>query len=259
MGREILRDRVAIITGAGQGLGKAVAREFADEGCAVALVDINPQTLGEAEGELKEKGHKAVGYTCDITNHQAYGAAIEDVAKKWGHIDILINNAAIAIYGTILEDSLEHWRKQISVNLEAVYMGTKLVVPYMVQQKFGRIINIASIQGFMASGQCGAYNAAKGGMIALTKSLAVELAVYNIAVNAVAPGFMRTPMSVVNGVDESTTPDFLKWYVEKRHIPMARTGYPEDVSGTVVFLASDYCRYMTGNLLVVDGGLSSTF
>ena len=163
------------------------------------------------------------------------------------------------MYGSILEDSLEPWRKQIAVNLEAIYMGTKMVVPYMVRQQFGRIINIASIQGFAASGQCGAYNAAKGGIIAFTKSLAVELAAHNIAVNAVAPGFMRTPMAVVNGVEECASEDFLKWYAEKRHIPMARTGYPEDVSGTVVFLASDYCRYMTGNLLVVDGGLTSTF
>ena len=259
MGRGILKDRVAIITGAGQGLGRAVAREFAEEGCAVALFDINAQTLGEAVAELKEKGHLALSYVLDITDHSAYGRAIEDVVQKWKHVDILVNNAAIALYGTILEDSLEHWRKQISVNLEAVYMGTKMVVPHLVRQRFGRIINIASIQGFASSGQCGAYNAAKGGVIALTKSLAVELAPYNIAVNAVAPGFMRTPMSVVNGVEESTTEDFLKWYVEKRHIPMARTGYPEDVAGTVVFLASDYCRYMTGNLLVVDGGLTSTF
>jgi 3-oxoacyl-[acyl-carrier protein] reductase len=259
MGREILKDRVAIITGAGQGLGRAVAREFAEEGCAVALFDINSQTLSEAEAELKRKGHLARGYALDITDHSAFRTAIEDVVEKWKHLDILVNNAAIARYGTILEDSLEQWRNQISVNLEAVYMGTKMVVPHLVRQQFGRIINIASIQGFASSGQCGAYNAAKGGVIALTKSLAVELAPYNIAVNAVAPGFMRTPMSVVNGVEESTTEDFLKWYVEKRHIPMARTGYPEDVSGAVVFLASDYCRYMTGNLLVVDGGLTSTF
>ena len=259
MGREILKDRVAIITGGGQGLGRAVAREFAEEGCAVALFDINSQTLSEAEAELKRKGHLARGYALDITDHSAFRTAIEDVVEKWKHLDILVNNAAIARYGTILEDSLEQWRNQISVNLEAVYMGTKMVVPHLVRQQFGRIINIASIQGFASSGQCGAYNAAKGGVIALTKSLAVELAPYNIAVNAVAPGFMRTPMSVVNGVEESTTEDFLKWYVEKRHIPMARTGYPEDVSGAVVFLASDYCRYMTGNLLVVDGGLTSTF
>jgi NAD(P)-dependent dehydrogenase (short-subunit alcohol dehydrogenase family) len=259
MGRDILKDRVAIITGAGQGLGRAVAREFVEEGCAVALFDVNPQTLSDAEAELKGKGYRVISHALDITDYQAYGKAIGDVAERWAHIDILVNNAAIALYGTILEDSLEAWRKQITVNLEAIYMGTKMVVPYMTQQQFGRIISIASIQGFSSSGQCGAYNAAKGGVIAFTKSLAVELAPYNIAVNAVAPGFMRTPMAVINGVEESATEDFKKWYVEKRHIPMARTGYPEDVSGTVVFLASDYCRYMTGNLLVVDGGLTSTF
>jgi NAD(P)-dependent dehydrogenase (short-subunit alcohol dehydrogenase family) len=129
----------------------------------------------------------------------------------------------------------------------------------MVKQKFGRIINITSIQGFTSSGTCGAYNATKGGIIAFTKSLAVELAPYNIAANAVAPGFMHTPMSIVDGVDETTTDMFLTWYVEKRHVPMARGCEPEEVAGTVVFLASDYCRYMTGQVLVVDGGLTSTF
>jgi 3-oxoacyl-[acyl-carrier protein] reductase len=259
MGHELLKDRIALVTGAGQGLGRAVALEFAAEGAKVALVDRNAQTLGQVESELNARGDQAASYSLDITNHEVYGTAIHDVVERWGRIDILVNNAAIALYGTILEDSLDQWRQQISINLEAVYMGTKMVVPHMVRQRSGRIINIASIQGFLSSGQCGAYNAAKGGVIAFTKSLAVELAPHNIAVNAVAPGFMRTPMAVINGVEECSTEDFLKWYVEKRHIPMARTGYPEDVSGTVVFLASEYCRYMTGNVLVVDGGLSSTF
>jgi NAD(P)-dependent dehydrogenase (short-subunit alcohol dehydrogenase family) len=259
MGRGLLQDKVSVITGAGQGLGQAVAREFADEGSAVAIIDINPQTLASVAAELTAKGHRVLAFPLDITNHDQYAKAITQVATEWGRIDALVNNAAISTYATILEDTIEDWRKQIAVNLEAVYMGSKLVAPHMVKQKFGRIINIASIQGFVTSGTVGAYNAAKGGIIAFTKSLAIELAPYNIAANAVAPGFMRTPMSVVNGVDESTTEDFLNWYVAKRHIPMARTGYPEDVSGTVVFLASDYCRYMTGELLVVDGGLTSTF
>jgi NAD(P)-dependent dehydrogenase (short-subunit alcohol dehydrogenase family) len=248
-----------LITGAGQGLGQAIAREFADEGAAVALVDINPATLAETEAELKAKGHAVLAYPFDITDYEAYGRAIADVVSQWGHLDVLVNNAAVAFYGTILEDTLETWRKQLTVNLEAIYMGTKLAVPHMVRQKFGRIISIASIQGFASSGECGAYNAAKGGIIAFTKSLAVELAPFNILANAVAPGFMRTPMSVVHGVDETTTEDFMTWYVHKRKVPLARTGYPEDVAGTAVFLASDYCRYMTGQLLVVDGGLMSTF
>jgi NAD(P)-dependent dehydrogenase (short-subunit alcohol dehydrogenase family) len=259
VGRGLLNDRVAVITGAGQGLGQAVAREYADEGAAVVLVERNPLTLKATQETLESKGARVFPCALDITDHAAFRSAMADVAARWGHIDILVNNAAIAMYGTILEDNLDDWRAQIAVNLEAVYTCTKAVAPYMVQQQWGRIINVASIQGFASSGTCGAYNAAKGGIIAFTKSLAVELAPYNIAANVVAPGFMRTPMSFVNGVDETTTDDFITWYVNKRHVPMARTGYPEDVAGTIVFLASDYCRYMTGQVLVVDGGLTSTF
>ena len=171
-----------------------------------------------------------------------------------------MNNAAINPPSkTILEDNLDDWRRTIAINLEAVYMGSKLVAPHMVERKSGRIISIASIQGFASSGEVGAYNAAKGGIIALTASMAVELGPYNILVNAVAPGFMSTPMSIVRGVNETETPEFIDLYVTKGKIPLRRTGYPEDVSGTVIFLASKYCRYMTGQLLVVDGGLMSTF
>lgn len=255
----ILQDRVAIITGGGQGLGAAIAREYAREGAIVVIVDINPDTLAEVKQEIETAGGTVRAYPFDITDYDAYARCVQDVIDWQGRIDILVNNAAIAIYGTILTDTLEGWRKQIAVNLEAVYMGSKLVAPHMVKQMSGRIISIASIQGFAASGEAGAYNAAKGGILAYTKSMAVELGRYNILVNAVAPGFMRTPMSFVNGVDETTTPDFIEWYVNRYKVPMARTGLPEDVSGTVVFLGSDYCRYMTGQLLVVDGGVMSTF
>lgn len=259
MPHDVLKGRTALITGAGQGLGRAIAREYAAEGAAVVLIDRNAETLAEAKHELLAASASVLSYALDITDYAAYGAVVADVAAQWGHIDILVNNAAIAIYGTILEDTLDGWRKTMQVNLEAVYMGCKLVAPHMVKQNFGRIISTASIQGFASSGSCGAYNAAKGGIIALTKSMAVELAPHNIAVNAVAPGFMRTPMSFVNGVDETTTDDFIEWYITRRHVPMARTGLPEDDAGAFVFLASDYCRYMTGQVLVVDGGLTSTF
>ncbi len=259
MGRGLLNNRVALVTGAAQGLGYAIAQEFGEEGAKVVLLDINAQALIQVEKQLLGLGHKVWAFPLDITDYGSYGNAIRNVVEEWGHLDILVNNAAIAVYGTILEDTLPAWRQQIAVNLEAVYMGTKMAVPFMVAQNFGRIISTTSIQGLASSGDCGAYNAAKGGIIAFTKSLAVELAPYNIMANAVAPGFMRTPMSVINGIDETTTEDFMNWYVDKRKVPMARTGLPEDVAGAVTFLASDYCRYMTGQVLIIDGGLTSTF
>ena len=256
----LLTDQVCIVTGAGQGLGRAIALEMADEGATVALLERNPVTVKQVAAEIAAKGGAAAPYELDITDYDAYGAVIADVLRKFGKIDTLVNNAAInPPTRTILNDTLEDWRRTIAINLEAVYMGSKLVAPHMAQRNAGRIISIASIQGFASSGETGAYNAAKGGIIAFTKSMAVELGRHNILVNAVAPGFMLTPMSIVNGVNETETPDFIEWYVDKGKVPLRRTGYPEDVAGTVMFLASSYCRYMTGQLLVVDGGLMSTF
>ena len=256
----LLNDRVCLVTGAGQGLGRSVSLEMAREGASVVLLERNAENAAAVADEIRAAGGHAYPHALDVTDYDRYGAVVSDVVGKLGRIDVLVNNAAInPPTRTILNDTLEDWRRTIAINLEAVYMGSKLVAPHMVKQAAGRIIHIASIQGFASSGDTGSYNAAKGGVIAYTKSMAVELGPHNILVNAVAPGFMATPMSVVNGVDEAETPDFQEWYVRRRKIPLGRTGYPEDVSGTVVFLASDYCRYMTGQLLVVDGGLMSTF
>lgn len=259
MAAGLLAGRVAVITGAGQGLGRGIALEYAQEGATVALIERSPETAEETRALIVAEGGSAAAYPLDVTDHAAYAAAIADVIDGEGKIDILVNNAAIARYGTILEDSLEDWRAQIAVNLEAVYVGAKLVAPHMVDQGSGRIISIASTQAFAVSGEAGPYNAAKGGIISFTKSLAVELGRYGILANAIAPGFMRTPMSMIDGVDETTTEEFKSWYVDRYKIPMARTGLPEDVAGTAVFLASDYCRYMTGQTLIVDGGMTSTF
>jgi 3-oxoacyl-[acyl-carrier protein] reductase len=256
----LLDGKVCLVTGAGQGLGRSVALEMATEGAKVVLLERNSETAAAVAAEIDALGGAAYAHSLDVTDYGRYAEVVCDAVASLGRVDVLVNNAAInPPTHTILDDTLEDWRRTIAINLEAVYMGSKLVAPHMVRQGGGRIIHIASIQGFASSGETGPYNAAKGGIIAYTKSMAVELGRYNILVNAVAPGFMVTPMSVVNGVDETTTPDFAQWYVDKRKIPLGRTGYPEDVSGTVVFLASSYCRYMTGQLLVVDGGLMSTF
>jgi len=257
---DLLAGQVCIVSGAGQGLGRSVALEMAAEGGSVMLLERNPATLRAVVAEIAAAGGVARAFQLDVTDYESYRMAINDVVNEFGKIDVLVNNAAInPPAATILQDTLDDWRRTIAINLESVYMGSKLVAPHMVERKAGRIIHIASIQGFASSGEVGSYNAAKGGMIAFTKSMAVELGPYNILVNSVAPGFMSTPMSIINGVNETETPEFIEWYVKKGKIPLRRTGYPEDVSGTVIFLASQYCRYMTGQLLVVDGGLMSTF
>ena len=257
---DLLADHVCIVTGAGQGLGRTVALEMAGEGAHVALLERNPDGLAETAAAIVAKGGRPEPYRLDVTDYEAYAKVVEDIVAKFGRIDAIVNNAAINPPSkTILDDTLENWRRTIAVNLEAVQMGSKLVAPHMAKRGEGRIVHIASIQGFASSGEVGSYNAAKGGVIALTKSMAVELGRYNILVNAVAPGFMSTPMSIIDGVNETETPEFIEWYVNKGKIPLRRTGYPEDVSGTVIFLCSRYCRYMTGQLLVVDGGLMSTF
>ena len=260
LGKQLVANQVCVITGAGQGLGAALAQELAAEGAQVILLDRNPDTLAATEAAVSAAGGQAVSHQLDLTDYARFADVVASVIASHGRIDVLVNNAAInPPTFSILDDTLENWRRTIAVNLEAVYIGSKLVAPHMVAAGSGRIIHIASVQGYVSSGKCGSYNAAKGGIIALTKSMAVELGPHNILVNAVAPGFMITPMSVVNGIDETDTPEFRDWYVARGRIPLRRAAMPQEVAGTVVFLASGYCRYMTGQVLVVDGGLTSTF
>ena len=167
---DLLTGQVCIVSGAGQGLGRSVALEMASEGGSVMLLERNPATLRAVGAEIKAAGGVARLFELDVTDYESYRAAVGDIIDEFGRIDVLVNNAAInPPSATILQDTLEDWRRTIAINLESVYMGSKLVAPYMVERKAGRIIHIASIQGFASSGEVGAYNAAKGGMIALTK------------------------------------------------------------------------------------------
>jgi NAD(P)-dependent dehydrogenase (short-subunit alcohol dehydrogenase family) len=252
----LLEGRMCLVTGAAQGLGQAMARAFSAEGARVALLDLQADPLPALQAALP---NETLAFPLDLTDYERFAEVVAAILAHWGRIDVLVNNAGIYTSGTVLEDNLADWRKVLAVNVEALYMGCKLVAPAMVAQKSGRIINIASIAGFASRGRVGSYNASKGAVIAYTKSLAVELAPYGILVNALAPGFVQTPMMVANGADETQSADFLTWYVGRGKIPLRRVGVPEDVAGTAIFLASDYCRYMTGQVLVVDGGLTSTF
>lgn len=253
-----LEGRVAIVTGAAQGIGAAIAREFAREGARVACLDLKAEVEQVAAG-IRKQGGKARAHLFDITDAEAYRKCVDDVVREEAKVDILVNNAAICFYADLLHDNLEEWRKVQAVNLEAVYRGAKLVAPHMARQGWGRIISLASTQAIATEGQLGSYTAAKGAIISFTKSLAVELAPHGILANAIAPGCIHTPMSIINGVDETQSEFFQEWYVKKRKIPLARPGEPEEVARVAVFLASDDSTYVTGHTLVVDGGLTITF
>ena len=253
-----LSGRISIVTGAAQGIGAAITREFAKEGAIVAALDRKAE-VGKVCEEIGQAGGKASAHVLDITDQEAYRSCVEQVASKFGRIDTLVNNAAVCRAGDILSDTLEQWREVQKVNLEAVYWGCKLVAPHMARQREGRIVTIASIQAMATDGGAGSYVAAKGALVSFTKSLAVELAPHGILANAIAPGFIHTPMSMVNGVDETETELFKQWHIGRRKVPLGRVGQPEEVARVAVFLASDDSSYVTGHTLVVDGGLTSTF
>lgn len=253
-----LPGRVALVTGAAQGIGAAIVREFLREGASVAAIDRKAE-VRQAFQVVGERAMKVRPYVFDITDHEAYRQCVEDVAKREGKIDILVNDAAICFYGDIFEDSLEKWRQVQAVNLEAIYWGCKLVAPHMARQRWGRIISIASTQAIASEGRLGSYTAAKGAIMSFTKSLAVELAPHGILANAIAPGCIHTPMSIIDGVDETQTELFKEWYVGRRKIPLARPGEPEEIARIAIFLASEDCSYVTGHTLVADGGLTITF
>jgi NAD(P)-dependent dehydrogenase (short-subunit alcohol dehydrogenase family) len=252
-----LQNRVALVTGAAQGIGAAIVREFLREGAAVAAVDRKPEVRDAFQ--VAEGAGSVHPYIFDITDHEAYRRCVEDVVRAKGKIDILVNNAAICFYGDLFEDCPENWQQVQTVNLEAIYWGCKLVAPQMAKQGWGRIISIASTQAIATEGRLGSYTAAKGAIMSFTKSLAVELAPHGILANAIAPGCIHTPMSIIDGVDETQTELFKEWYVRRRKIPLARPGEPEEIARVAVFLASEDCSYVTGHTLVADGGLTITF
>jgi 3-oxoacyl-[acyl-carrier protein] reductase len=193
-----------MVTGAAQGIGAAIAGEFAKQGAVVYAVDRSPSVKATCT-QICEAGGKAFSSRLDITDHQAYSDLVSNIVRTQGHIDILVNNAAIAYYEELLNSSLEHWREIQAVNLESQYIGCKLVAPHMMKAAWGRIVNIASTQAIATEATVGAYAASKGAIISFTKSLAVELAPFGINANAIAPRCIQTQISIVNCVYETTT------------------------------------------------------
>lgn len=245
------KDKVVIVTGASSGIGQAAAKSFIEQGATVYGFGRNMAGLDAVDGLLPCQG--------DITNHAELENYMRHIMSTHDGVDVLVNNAGLSYYSRHAESTLEEWRMTMAVNLEGYYVMAKLVAPMMIKKGFGRIVNVSSVQAIASEPSVGAYAATKGGINAWSRALAVDLAEYGILVNVVAPGCIHTGMSIVNGVDETETEYFQEWYVKQRKIPLARVGQPEEVAKAILFLSGDDCSYITGQTLVVDGGLTITF
>jgi 3-oxoacyl-[acyl-carrier protein] reductase len=240
------KDKIAIVTGAAQGIGKEIAFHFAQEKAKVAIFDLNEGGLSETEKEL-ESHSECLSLKVDVSNLEEVEKNINKVIDKWGRVDILVNNAGIIKDNLILRLSENDWEKVYQVNLKGAFNCIKAVIKFMIKQRYGRIINISSVIGIIGNPGQVNYAASKAGLIGLTKSLAKELGSRNITVNAVAPGYIETSMT--DRLDIKIKEQMLK------RIPLGRFGKPFDVARAVLFLASRDADYINGQVLVVDGGL----
>ncbi len=243
-----LVDKVVIVTGGAQGIGKSIVEKLASEGANCVIVDIDEQTAQKTAKEIEEKYVvKTLVFNVDVSNFQQVQTCVDETVSKFGKIDILVNNAGITKDNLILKMTEEEWDKVLDVNLKGCFNFIKAVAKYMVKQRSGRIINISSVVGLMGNPGQANYSASKGGLIALTKTLAKELASRNILVNAVAPGYIKTRMT------EQLTEEQKKKLQE--YIPLNRLGEPEDVANVVWFLCIEESSYITGQVISVNGGM----
>jgi len=250
-----LKNKVAIVTGARRGMGKSHAIKLAKAGAKVVVSDISQEECQSVVDEIKKNGGEGLAVKCDVTKKEEAENMVRAAVDKWGKIDILINNAGICEFKPFLELTEEEWDRTLDINLKGYFLCAQAAAKEMVKQKSGGVmINVASTD----MGQVGVglpflahYSASKGGVVALTEALAVELASFNIRVNAIAPGAIDTPIASGQKIDPKIM-ETMQGIMAR--IPMRRMGRPEEVSNLVLFLASDASSYMTGSTVVIDGG-----
>jgi NAD(P)-dependent dehydrogenase (short-subunit alcohol dehydrogenase family) len=256
-----LNGRVALVTGAARGIGLAAAKRLAEEGARVLMSDIDGDVLEKATTDLAARGLTVAQTLCDVADLKSVRAMVETAAKSWERIDILINNAAISDDTPIEELSDAHWRQVLAINLDSALHVAKAALPYLTQSPSGSIVNIASVQGIRGQPHSMAYATAKGGLINLTRCMAVDFGPFGIRANAVAPGYIDTRMAEQKQgtPHEHRTDWFQDIYFKYGRMPLRRAGKPEDVAGPILFLAGDDSLYVTGIVLVVDGGFTATY
>jgi 3-oxoacyl-[acyl-carrier protein] reductase len=244
---DVLVNQVAVVTGAGRGIGRAIAMRFAKAGAKVACVSRTAENAEKVAAELRASGAKAWSYAVDVADPKAVAAGAEKILADAGQVDILVNNAGVTRDGLLMRMSEEDWNTVLDTNLRGAFSFTKAFSRQWIKRRSGRIINVASVIGLIGNaGQCN-YAASKAELIGLTKSVARELASRGITCNALAPGFIETDMTA--GMNEQMREELLK------RIPLNSLGQPEDIAEAALFLASPAARYITGQVLTVDGGM----
>ena len=244
-----LEGRVSLVTGAARGIGRAIALKLASAGAKIVVNDLQEEaTINDAVEAIIHQGGEAIPVRADIRDGEAVKGMVQEVTSKWAKIDILVNNAGITRDQLIMRMSDDDWDKVLEVNLKSVFLCSKAVLRHMVRQRWGRIVNISSIVGLIGNPGQANYSSSKAGIIGLTRTIAKEVASRGITCNAIAPGFIDTPMT--QQLPEERRQKLME------QVPLGFLGTPRDVAEAVAFLASEEARYITGQVLTVDGGIS---